>query len=131
MHYVMIHVISKHNTAYLPKFTIFIIILISLFIFSVLIGRYTINFTDFINLLALKATQQSINAYTEINTIIFSVRLPRIVASILIGSSLAVSGTVFQSVFRNPMVSADVLGAANGAGFGAALGILLSLGYYI
>ncbi len=126
----MKNVFGRSNNTYLHKFTMFMIILICLFVISVLIGRYSIKFTDFINLLILKTTNQPVGAYKEINTIVFNVRLPRIMASILIGSSLAVSGTVFQSVFRNPMVSADVLGAANGAGFGAAIGILLSLGFW-
>lgn len=111
-------------------FLIFILILVSVFILSVLIGRYHIKFSDFIQLVILKYRKAPIEQYQELNTIIFSIRLPRILASLLIGSSLAVSGTVFQSVFKNPMVSPDVLGAANGAGFGAAAGILFSFSFW-
>ena len=48
----------------------------------------------------------------------------------LFGAGLSVAGTAYQGMFRNPMVSPDILGASNGAGFGAALGILLSFNYF-
>lgn len=111
-------------------FLILIIALIVLFGASFFIGRYTIDIHKLLDLFVLKIKNKPFNQYEELNTIIFSIRLPRIFASLLIGSSLAVSGTVFQSIFRNPMVSPDVLGAANGAGFGAAIGILLSVGFW-
>lgn len=111
-------------------FLIFIIALIIVFIISIIMGRYSINISDLIYLLKLKILNLPLGEYKEIDTIIFKIRLPRILASILIGSSLAVSGTTYQSIFRNPMVSPDVLGAANGAGFGAAAGILLGFGYW-
>ena len=57
---------------------------------------------------------------------IFDIRLPRILAAMLIGGGLSVSGAAYQGLFRNPLVSPDILGAAAGAGFGAALGIMLS-----
>lgn len=60
-------------------------------------------------------------------TIILSLRLPRIVAAFLIGGSLALNGSVYQSLFRNPMVSPSILGLSSGAGFGAALAITLGL----
>lgn len=63
-------------------------------------------------------------------TILFQVRLPRVVMACLIGSALSCAGAAFQGVFRNPMVSPDVLGASQGAGFGAALSIFLSVGYW-
>lgn len=56
--------------------------------------------------------------------VFFQVRLPRVLAAMCIGGGLAVSGAVFQGVFRNPLVSPFILGVASGAGFGAALGIL-------
>lgn len=58
---------------------------------------------------------------------LFNIRLPRLLLGALVGAGLSVAGAAFQSVFRNPMVSPDVLGASGGAGFGAALGILMGL----
>ncbi|MBN8524768.1 MAG: iron ABC transporter permease [Planctomycetes bacterium] len=62
---------------------------------------------------------------SAIHSILFEIRLPRICAACVIGASLAMSGAAFQGLFRNPMVSSDMLGASAGAGFGAALAILL------
>ena len=59
-------------------------------------------------------------------TIVMNVRLPRVVAAAAIGAALAVSGTAYQGLFRNPMVSPDILGASAGASFGAVLALLVS-----
>jgi len=61
-------------------------------------------------------------------TVLVNVRLPRILGAALIGGGLAISGASFQTMFRNPLVSPFILGVASGAGFGAALGILVSAG---
>jgi iron complex transport system permease protein len=55
------------------------------------------------------------------------VRLPRVIADVLVGAALAGAGAAFQTLFRNPLVSPDILGVSSGAGLGAAIGILLSL----
>ena len=62
--------------------------------------------------------------------VVLNIRLPRVALSALVGAGLSVAGTAYQGMFRNPMVSPDILGASNGAGFGAALGILLSFNYF-
>jgi iron complex transport system permease protein len=59
--------------------------------------------------------------------VIFQIRGPRILAAVLTGSALAVAGAAFQGLFRNPLVSPDILGASSGAALGAVLGIFLSL----
>ena len=59
-------------------------------------------------------------------TIVLGVRLPRVAAAAMIGAALAVSGAAYQGLFRNPMVSPDILGASTGASFGAALALLVS-----
>ena len=62
--------------------------------------------------------------------VVLNVRLPRILAAALIGAALSVAGVSYQGMFRNPMVSPDLLGASTGAGFGAALALLLSMNYF-
>lgn len=62
--------------------------------------------------------------------IIFNLRLPRLLAALLVGMALAVAGTVFQGIFRNPLVSPDLLGVSSGACVGAALAILLGAGVF-
>lgn len=59
---------------------------------------------------------------------VLNVRLPRILLSILVGACLATAGASYQGVFQNPMAAPDILGASAGAGFGAALAILMGLG---
>jgi iron complex transport system permease protein len=61
--------------------------------------------------------------------IITQIRLPRIFAAILVGVSLATSGAVFQGIFRNPMADPYVLGVSSGAALGAALAIVLRIGF--
>lgn len=57
----------------------------------------------------------------------WNIRLPRVLLSVLVGACLAAAGASYQGVFQNPMASPDILGASAGAGFGAALAILLGL----
>ena len=63
----------------------------------------------------------------DLDTVLFFVRLPRIAAAVLIGGALAAAGAAYQGLFRNPLVSPDILGVSAGAGLGAVLGIFLSL----
>jgi iron complex transport system permease protein len=63
-----------------------------------------------------------------VETIVLSVRGPRVVAAVMIGAALAAAGTAFQGLFRNPLVSPDILGASSGAALGAVIGIYLSAG---
>lgn len=63
--------------------------------------------------------------------VLLVVRLPRIVAAFSIGAALAVSGSAYQGMFKNPLVSPDILGVSAGAGFGAALAITMGLPYYV
>ena len=62
--------------------------------------------------------------------VILQVRGPRVLAAALVGAALAVAGTAFQGLFRNPLVSPDILGASSGAALGAVLGIFFSLGIF-
>lgn len=59
-------------------------------------------------------------------TIVTNIRLPRVIAAVLVGSALAIAGASYQGLFKNPMVSPDILGASAGASFGAALSLLLN-----
>jgi iron complex transport system permease protein len=63
----------------------------------------------------------------QIDTVLFEVRLPRVFAAVIVGAALAAAGAAYQSLFRNPLVSPDILGVSTGAGLGAVIGIFLSL----
>lgn len=112
----------------LPVLTLLAIVLILTFFISVYIGRYTITPGQLIMAVAGKIANVDYTLPDTADTILFKVRLPRIIAAILIGANLATAGAAYQGMFKNPMVSPDILGASHGAGFGAAVAILLSFG---
>lgn len=62
-----------------------------------------------------------------LSTVLWNVRLPRVAAAVIIGAALAAAGATYQGLFRNPLVSPDLLGVSVGASLGAVLGIFLSL----
>lgn len=108
---------KKHNIA------IFALIFIFALIISFAIGRYSISPISLLKaLFGFTITAQE-------KTIIFNLRLPRIIIATFLGAGLSLSGLVYQGIFQNPMVSPDLLGSTSGAGFGAALAILLGLSY--
>lgn len=63
----------------------------------------------------------------QLAVVVWHIRLPRILAAVLVGAALAAAGATYQGMFRNPLVSPDILGVSAGAGLGAVLGIFLSL----
>lgn len=67
------------------------------------------------------------NAEGQATTVVWSLRLPRLAAALLVGAALSAAGTAYQAMFRNPLVSPDILGASAGAGMGAALAILFGV----
>lgn len=98
---------------------------IILFFASFLIGRYPIDPVDVIKTILCPIFPQ-LEVSQTITTIVFEIRLPRIIGAFVVGAALAMAGFAFQGIFKNPLVSSDLLGVSNGAGFGAALAILLS-----
>ena len=108
------------------KFLILILVPVIAFLFSVTLGRYSITVKEVFSIMIAKMLGQDIDYPKVIDTVIFQVRIPRIITAMLVGSALSVSGAVYQGMFKNPMVSPDILGTSAGAGFGAALAILLS-----
>lgn len=67
------------------------------------------------------------SADPQVQTVIWQLRLPRVLSALLVGGALAAAGTCYQALFRNPLVSPDILGVSSGAGLGAVIGIFLSL----
>lgn len=64
-------------------------------------------------------------------TVLFNVRLPRIILACLVGCCLSSAGASYQGIFQNPMAAPDILGATAGAGFGAALAIINDANYLV
>lgn len=112
---------SKHYRVFmLGGFVAFAVISLC----AVLIGQYTITISDFLTI--IKAKIAAIDSPMETAAfVIFDVRIPRVILTAMVGAGLSMSGSALQGVFQNPLVSPDLLGVCSGAGFGAALGILL------
>lgn len=101
-------------------------LLVVLTIGSLLLGRYTLTPREIINAVWLTVTGNLSEVNNQVRVILFHLRLPRVVGNIIIGGALSLSGTAYQGLFKNPMASPTLLGASGGAGFGAAIAILLS-----
>jgi len=94
---------------------------------SMIVGRYPLSLADLGHHLGLWAMEGTDPKQAElVRTLLLEVRLPRILAAICVGASLSVSGTAFQAMFINPLVSPGLLGVLAGASFGAAAGMILS-----
>ncbi len=90
------------------------------------VGRYFIGVPDTVRVLfsPLMGTADQMDA-TQMS-VLFGVRLPRIILAMFIGAGLSVSGAAFQGLFTNPLATPDTLGVASGASFGAALALMFS-----
>jgi iron complex transport system permease protein len=92
------------------------------------VGRYPVTLAEFIEVLLSRLMGRTAAVPPAVENVVLLVRGPRVVAAVLVGGALAVAGTAFQGLFRNPLVSPDILGASSGAALGAVLGIYFSLG---
>ena len=102
--------------------------LLLLFLVSFSVGRFPIAMSDLLHLLWSKMTGVPSGLPAAVESVVFNVRGPRVLASMAVGASLAASGAAYQGLFRNPLVSPDILGVSSGAALGAVLGIYFSLG---
>jgi iron complex transport system permease protein len=106
-----------------------ILLLAALFgalLLALAIGPFPLRFADVVEA-TMRLLGGADGAPTSGEIVFMRVRLPRVAAAALVGAALAGAGTAYQTRFRNPLVSPDILGVSSGAGFGAVLGILLSL----
>ena len=114
-------------------------LLAGIFFLSFLIGRYRVPalqvlrlLTDrFLSLISFGRWGLAPTWTAEEASVVVQIRLPRILSAALIGAALSAAGASYQAMFRNPMVSPDLLGASTGACFGAALAILLGASYAV
>ena len=93
---------------------------------SFTLGRYPVSLPELLGVLGHKLGLSVGPFWTsQVEAAVWNIRLPRVILSVLVGACLAAAGGAYQGVFQNPMASPDILGASAGAGFGAALAILL------
>lgn len=112
------------------KIIILLVIFLSSIIISFQIGRYPIGPIELLKILISRVIEIPQTWSDQAETIVFNIRLPRVILSFIIGSSLALSGLLLQQVFNNPMASQDVLGSSSASAFGASLALLTGAGYF-
>ena len=116
------------------------IALLGIVLVSFALGRYPISPVELISTLGGLANNALANfaahfgvaiPHVEVNqqmaTALMNIRLPRILVVMLVGAALAVAGASYQGMFKNPLVSPDILGASAGASFGACLALLFDM----
>ena len=102
----------------------FFVLLMAGMVFAVCVGKYSVTPGESLRIVFGISGGES----EMTRNVVMQLRAPRILASVLAGAALSVSGAAYQGVFNNPLVSPEYLGVSSGACVGAAIAILLSLG---
>ena len=96
---------------YARRFAVLGAVFLAVLLGSLLLGRYALSPGQLLHMLWTKVTGGAADWPLSDDKVVFTVRLPRVAAAALVGAALAVSGAAYQGMFRNPMVSPDILGA--------------------
>jgi iron complex transport system permease protein len=102
-------------------------LLLLLVLASFAVGRFPVSSRDVAAALWSAITGGESGLAANVQAVVLQVRAPRVAAALLVGAALAAAGASYQSLFKNPLVSPDILGVAAGCALGAAAAILLSL----
>lgn len=108
---------------------VLILFLVILVLFSFNMGRFSrLELSSIPKILLNEILPVFEKSWSNVDeSVVLNLRFPRIVASIVVGASLAISGAVYQALFSNPVASSDSLGVSSSAAFGAVLGFLLNM----
>jgi iron complex transport system permease protein len=120
--------LSKRKLGLTEGLTVGLILILPVFLFviSLTLGRYQISALDVVRVLLSPIIPGIADGIPLIaRQLVLQVRVPRVLAAMLIGASYGATGTAFQAIFKNPLVDSNILGVTSGAGFGAAIAILL------
>lgn len=104
-----------------------LLLLLFLIVLAFSVGRFPIPPSELGSIVFAKIFGADSALPSTAETVIFQIRGPRILAAIIVGAALAAAGAAYQGMFRNPLVSPDILGVSAGSAVGAVLGIFLSL----
>jgi iron complex transport system permease protein len=117
------------NRAWIPCL---LLLLVASIIVSLTLGKYPLSLGEILDFLSASCGFGSMDGqkFELFKNIIVDIRMPRILAAVMIGAALSVSGASFQSMFINPLVSPSLLGVLSGASFGAALGMIISHSWF-
>lgn len=118
------HAYHAHRRRNFIFAVVLIAVVFALFIIGLGMGRSSVTPADVVGILGQHFFGLSGDYPAASVNIVCNIRLPRVIAALLVGAALAISGASYQGIFKNPMVSPDILGASAGASFGAALALL-------
>lgn len=102
----------------------------ALVLLSFAVGRFPVSLHDVVSILASRWIDLPRTWPDAVETVVLGIRLPRVLAAVLVGGALASAGAAYQSLFKNPLVSPAILGVSAGAGFGAAIALILDWPWY-
>jgi iron complex transport system permease protein len=122
--------LTDREPNYKLRFTVLSSLFVVVFFGSFMIGRYPIDPVTLVKIILSRFLPIAQTWEDAAWNVVFQIRLPRVAAAGVIGAALSAAGAAYQGMFRNPMVSPDILGASSGAGYGAALAIFLHFGYW-
>ncbi|WTX67324.1 iron ABC transporter permease [Streptomyces halstedii] len=111
-----------------PRLAVLLLITVVTALAALALGRYVVPPNEVLRLLVGQVLPLDRTWTPAEESVVLDVRLPRVLLSLLVGGGLALGGAALQGVFRNPLVSPDVIGVSSGASFGGVLGLLLGLG---
>ena len=123
------HTKAKWRNRFPLVLTLLTILCVSVFFLSFFIGRYPLSPKMVCQIFLSKLFEIPQTWDVTQARVVLQVRLPRIALGFLAGGALSISGASYQTLFKNPMVSPDILGVSAGAGFGAALAMVNNLGW--
>jgi iron complex transport system permease protein len=110
-----------------PRCAVFLILLpLALLYASLFVGRFAVSPIDVARILFAHIFHIAPDWPKSVETIVLQIRLPRAIMAMCVGAGLSISGAAYQGMFRNPLVSTDILGVTAASGFGAAVALLLS-----
>lgn len=107
-------------------FTALLVLLVLFALVALCVGRFQVHPLQAVRIIVSPFVNEPITWTSNEYSVIMNVRVPRVISAILVGAALAISGASYQAVFRNPLVSPDILGVSAGACVGAAAAILLN-----
>ncbi len=104
------------------------VVLLGVSLFALSVGRFPVPLGGVVQTLAAHLFPVHSAAGQVEQNVVWLVRLPRVLVALLVGGGLGIAGAALQAIFRNPLVSPEIIGVSSGASFGGALVLLLGLG---
>ena len=114
---------TARQRRYVLLLAVMLVLLFIIIVLSFWVGYYPLTPVQVLNAFLSKFGFKG-DILPQAATIFWNIRLPRILSALFIGASLSVAGATYQGMFRNPLVSPDILGVSSGASLGAAFAIL-------